>query len=155
MDSPTWHLVQALNTLVAPDGHTPAVEGFFEKVKPLTAAQLEMIHNHAAKTSENTVKQTYGVQHWVHDKNWFDSLVLLESSPRSTSRAWSPVTPARAVRRLPHRAVAKIDIRLVPDMTTTDTLAKLKAHLAKHGFADIEVNMSGGYNPTQTDPRVG
>ena len=27
----------------------------------------------------------------------------------------------------------------------------LKAHLAKHGFADIEVNMSGGYDPTQTD----
>ena len=53
---------------------------------------------------------------------------------------------------LPHRAVAKIDMRLVPDMTASDTLAKLKAHLAKRGFADIEVNMSGGYNPTQTDP---
>jgi acetylornithine deacetylase/succinyl-diaminopimelate desuccinylase-like protein len=48
--------------------------------------------------------------------------------------------------------VAKIDMRLVPDMTAEDTLAKLKAHLAKHGFADIEVNMSGGYDPTQTDP---
>jgi acetylornithine deacetylase/succinyl-diaminopimelate desuccinylase-like protein len=43
-------------------------------------------------------------------------------------------------------------MRLVPDMTATDTLAKLKAHLAKHGFGDIEVNMSGGYDPTQTDP---
>jgi len=37
VDSPTWHLVQALNTLVEKDGHTPAVEGFFEKMKPLTA----------------------------------------------------------------------------------------------------------------------
>src|SRR5207237_9575638 len=53
---------------------------------------------------------------------------------------------------LPHKAVAKIDMRLVPDMTAADTLAKLKAHLAKRGFADIEVNMSGGYDPTQTDP---
>jgi acetylornithine deacetylase/succinyl-diaminopimelate desuccinylase-like protein len=53
---------------------------------------------------------------------------------------------------LPHKAVAKIDMRLVPDMTAADTLAKLKAHLAKQGFADIEVNMSGGYDPTQTDP---
>src|ERR1700731_4155163 len=31
VDSPTWHLVQALNTLVEKDGHTPAVEGFFER----------------------------------------------------------------------------------------------------------------------------
>ena len=53
---------------------------------------------------------------------------------------------------LPHKAVAKIDMRLVPDMTAADTLAKLKAHLAKNGFADIEVNMIGGYDPTQTDP---
>ena len=37
-------------------------------------------------------------------------------------------------------------------MTAADTLAKLKAHLAKHGFGDIEVNMTGGYDPTQTDP---
>jgi hypothetical protein len=37
-------------------------------------------------------------------------------------------------------------------MTAADTLAKLKAHLAKHGFADLEVNMSGGYDPTPTDP---
>jgi len=29
VDSPTWHLVQALNTLIEKDGHTPAVEGFF------------------------------------------------------------------------------------------------------------------------------
>jgi hypothetical protein len=35
----------------------------------------------------------------------------------------------------PHKAVDKIDMRLVPDMTADDTLAKLQAHLAKHGFA--------------------
>ena len=53
---------------------------------------------------------------------------------------------------LPHRAVAKIDMRLVPDMTAKGTLELLKEHLAKHGFGDIEVNMSGGYDPTETDP---
>jgi acetylornithine deacetylase/succinyl-diaminopimelate desuccinylase-like protein len=46
---------------------------------------------------------------------------------------------------LPHRAVATIDMRLGPDMTAAYALGKLKAHLAKHGFAAIEVNMSGGY----------
>jgi acetylornithine deacetylase/succinyl-diaminopimelate desuccinylase-like protein len=154
LDSPTWHLVQALNTLVGPDGHTPAVEGFFEKAKPLTPAQLEMIRNHAAKSSESTAKQNLGVQHWVHDKNWFDSLVLLESKPTINIEGLvAGYTGPGGKTVLPHRAVAKIDIRLVPDMTTADTLAKLKAHLAKHGFADIEVNMSGGYNPTQTDPQ--
>ena len=51
---------------------------------------------------------------------------------------------------LPHKAVAKLDLRLVPDMTASESLAALKAHLAKHGYGDIEVNMTGGYDPTST-----
>jgi hypothetical protein len=84
VDSPTWHLVQALNTLVEKDGHTPAVEGCFEKAKPLSAAQAQMSKEHAAKTAESTVKKALGVQHWVHDKNWVDSLVLLEPTVSAT-----------------------------------------------------------------------
>lgn len=153
VDSPTWHLVQALNTLVEKDGHTPAVEGFFDKAQPLTAAQERMIEAHAAKTSEATVKGLYGVQHWVHDNNWVESLKLLESRPTINIEGLvAGYTGPGGKTVLPHKAVAKIDMRLVPDMTAADTLAKLKAHLAKHGFADIEVNMSGGYDPTQTDP---
>ena len=152
VDSPTWHLVQALNTLVQKDGHTPAVAGFFDKVRPLTAAQKQLIQEHAAKTSETTVKQTLGVQHWVHDANWQDSLELLVSKPTINIEGLvAGYTGPGGKTVLPHRAVAKIDMRLVPDMTATDTLAKLKAHLAAQGFPDIEVNMSGGYNPNETD----
>ena len=43
VDSPAWHLVKALNTLVAEDGHTPAVEGWFENVQPLTERQKALI----------------------------------------------------------------------------------------------------------------
>jgi acetylornithine deacetylase/succinyl-diaminopimelate desuccinylase-like protein len=41
-------------------------------------------------------------------------------------------------------------MRLVPDTKAVDALAALKAHLAKRGFGDIEVNMTGGYDPTST-----
>jgi acetylornithine deacetylase/succinyl-diaminopimelate desuccinylase-like protein len=152
VDSPTWHLIQALNTLIEKDGHTPAVEGFFEKARPLSAAQEQMIKEHAAKASEATTMKSLGVKHWVHDKNWQDSLMLLESRPTINIEGLvAGYTGPGGKTVLPHKAVAKIDMRLVPDMTAADTLAKLKAHLAKQGFADIEVNMSGGYNPTQTD----
>jgi acetylornithine deacetylase/succinyl-diaminopimelate desuccinylase-like protein len=53
---------------------------------------------------------------------------------------------------LPHRAAAKLDLRLVPDMTADGALGALKAHLAKRGFGDIEVNRTGGYDPTSTSP---
>jgi acetylornithine deacetylase/succinyl-diaminopimelate desuccinylase-like protein len=153
VDSPTWHLVQALNTLIGKDGHTPAVEGFFEKAKPLTPAQKKMIEISAAKTSEEALKKSLGAEHWVHDVSWVESRMLLESQPTINIEGLvAGYTGPGGKTVLPHRAVAKVDMRLVPDMTTEDTLAKLKAHLAKHGFGDIEVNMSGGYDPTSTDP---
>jgi len=153
VDSPSWHLVQALNTLVEKDGHTPAVEGFYDKVRPLSEQQKKMIEDYAAKTSEETVKRTLTVDRWVQDSGWVESRMLLESRPTINIEGLvGGYTGPGGKTVLPHRAVAKIDMRLVPDMTAADTLAKLKAHLAKHGFPDIEVNMSGGYDPTQTDP---
>src|ERR1700678_1413005 len=151
VDSPTWHLVQALNTLIESDGHTPAVAGFFDKAKPLSPAQMKMIQEGATRRSEATAKKQLGVEHWVHDTNWLDSLVLLESKPTINIEGLvAGYTGPGGKTVLPHRAVAKIDMRLVPDMTAAGTLELLKDHLAKHGFADIEVNMSGGYDPTQT-----
>jgi len=154
VDSPSWHLVQALNTLVEKDGHTPAVEGFFEHVKPLSDAQRQMVLTYAATVPERTEQGEFGVEHWVHDLSWQDSLVALYSQPTINIEGLvGGYTGPGGKTVLPHRAVAKIDMRLVPDMTAKDTLEKLKAHLAKHGFGDIEVNMSGGYDPTQTDPQ--
>ena len=144
--------MQALNTLVEKDGHTPAVEGFFEWAKPLTPAQQTMITAYAARTSEVVRKKSLGVDHWVHDANWVEGLQLLESRPTINIEGLvAGYTGPGGKTVLPHRAVAKLDVRLVPDMTAADTLAKLKAHLARHGFGDIEVNMSGGYDPTQTE----
>src|SRR5437764_2587807 len=75
VDSPAWHLVQALNTLVDSDGHTPAVAGLFDKAKPLTAGQMKMVQEAATRRSEADEKKALGVEHWVHDTNWLDSLV--------------------------------------------------------------------------------
>src|SRR5437879_4783568 len=37
VDSPAWHLVQALATLVSPDGNDPAIDNFADKARPLSA----------------------------------------------------------------------------------------------------------------------
>ena len=153
VDSPTWHLVQALNTLIEPDGHTPAVTGFFDKAKPLTPAQIDMIKAVAARRSEEVLKKQLGVQHWTGDKNYVDAMIALESKPTINIEGLvAGYTGPGGKTVLPHRAVAKIDMRLVPDMTASGTLQLLKDYLAKKGFGDIEVNMSGGYDPNQTSP---
>ena len=151
VDSPAWHLVQALNTLVSADGNDPAIEGFAAKARPLSPAEKTMIANAASRMNEEVTKKLLGVDHWVHDVSFQESLEMLMSRPTVNIEGLvGGYTGPGGKTILPHRAVAKIDMRLVPDMTAADALAALKAHLAKHGFSDVEVNMTGGYDPTST-----
>ena len=114
-----WQLAREYqDALNESDGHTPAVAGFFDKVKPLTRAQIKMIQDAATHHSEATVKKQLGVEHWVHDSNWLDSLVLLESRPTINIEGLvAGYTGPGGKTVLPHRAVAKIDMRLVPATT--------------------------------------
>jgi acetylornithine deacetylase/succinyl-diaminopimelate desuccinylase-like protein len=151
LDSPAWHLVEALATLVSPDGNDPAIEGYTAKVRPLSDAEKKMIAEAARRLNEAEAKKLLGVEHWVHDVSFQESLELLVSRPTVNIEGLvGGYTGPGGKTILPGKAVAKLDLRLVPDMTAAEALAALKAHLAKKGFADIDVHMSGGYDPTST-----
>ena len=151
IDSPAWRLVQGLNTLVKADGHTPAVEGFFDKVKPLSPELKKILADAIPKRSEASAKKALSTQRWIGDEPWAVSLERLVSQPTINIEGLvGGYTGPGGKTILPNRAVAKIDMRLVPDMTAKETLELVKKHLAKHGFSDLEVNMTGGYDPTET-----
>jgi len=157
VDSPAWRLVHALNTLVSADGNDPAIPGFADKARPLSAAEKAMIEKAAKRMSEDDAKQAYGVKHWMHDAGWQQSIEMLLSRPTVNIEGLvGGYTGPGGKTILPHRSAAKLDLRLVPDMTAAEALASLKAHLAKQGFSDIEVNMTGGYDPNSSsiDARI-
>jgi acetylornithine deacetylase/succinyl-diaminopimelate desuccinylase-like protein len=152
IDSPAWHLVQALHTLVKPDGD-PAIDGLYDKVRPLGARDRGYLDEAARRINEDVTKQALGVERWARDASWRQALEDLAARPTVNIEGLvSGHTGPGGMTILPHRAAAKLDLRLVPDMTASDTLAKLKAHLAKRGFGDIEVKMTGGYDPNSTSP---
>ena len=151
VDSPAWHLVEALVTLVSPDGNDPAIDGFVDKARPLSPAEKAMIAEAARRLDEASAKKLLGVDRWVRDVNWQEALELLMSRPTVNIEGLvGGYTGPGGKTILPGKAVAKLDLRLVPDMTAAEALAALKAHLTKRGFGDIEVHMSGGYDPTST-----
>jgi len=150
VDSPSWHLVKALDTLVSADGNTITIDGY-PKPRPLSAEEQAMIAEASQRRSEVQAKKQFGVQHWIDDLPWQQANERLESQPTVNIEGLvAGYTGVGGKTVLGHRAVAKIDMRLVPGMKMADAVAALKAHLAKHGFGDIEVNVSGGYDPTST-----
>jgi acetylornithine deacetylase/succinyl-diaminopimelate desuccinylase-like protein len=151
VDSPAWHLVHALTTLVSADGNDPTIEGFADKARPLSESEKSMIAEGARRLDEAIAKKQLGVDRWVRDVGWREALELLVSRPTVNIQGLvGGYTGPGGKTILPHRAAAKLDLRLVPDMTAVEGLAALKGHLAKRGFGDIEVRMTGGYDPTST-----
>ncbi|HEX5010199.1 MAG TPA: M20/M25/M40 family metallo-hydrolase [Planctomycetota bacterium] len=150
VDSPAWHLVKALDTLVSPDGNTITIDGY-PKSRPMGDEERAMIAEACRRKSEAQALKQYGVQHWIDDLPWEQANDRLESQPTVNIEGLvAGYTGQGGKTVLPHRAAAKLDLRLVPDMKMTDAVAALRAHLAAHGYGDIEVNVTGGYDPTST-----
>jgi acetylornithine deacetylase/succinyl-diaminopimelate desuccinylase-like protein len=157
VDSPIWRLIQAVSSLASPDGNTPMLDGFMENVRPLTAREKELIAQLARNTSEDAVKQAYGITHWIDNLGYQASIERLLSQPTINLQGLvGGYTGAGGKSILPNHAEAKLEIRMVPDQTYAEMVKKLRAHLDKRGFTDIKLNVSGGYDPTQTaeDARI-
>jgi acetylornithine deacetylase/succinyl-diaminopimelate desuccinylase-like protein len=151
VDSPAWHLVQALATLVSPDGNDPAIEGFADKARPISAQEKAMVAEGARRMEEAQAKKLLSVARWINDASWAEALERLVSRPTVNIEGLvGGYTGPGGKTVLPHQAIAKLDLRLVPDMTAAEALDALKRHLAKRGYADLEVRMTGGYDPTST-----
>src|SRR5438105_5170390 len=132
VDSPAWQLVEALATLVSPDGNDPAIEGFAAKARPLSPAEKKMIADAAQRLSEAEAKKAMGVEHWINDASWEQALEMLMSRPTVNIEGLvGGYTGPGGKTVLSGRAEAKLDLRLVPDMKADEAYAALKEHLAK------------------------
>jgi acetylornithine deacetylase/succinyl-diaminopimelate desuccinylase-like protein len=141
---------------VTADGNDPAIDGFAAKARQISAAEKKMVAEGARRMNEAHAKKLLSVDHWVHDSSWPEALERLISKPTINIEGLvGGYTGPGGKTILPHKAVAKIDLRLVPDMTAAEALSALKAHLAKRGYGDIAVRMTGGYDPTSTSAESG
>lgn len=157
LDSPVWRLVAALSTLVTPDGNTVTIDGFRENVKPLTARQREMLlprkgQEAATERAIAEYKKANGIERFIDDLDTHGSMIRLMEEPTLNIQGLvAGYTGPGGKTILPNKATAKCEFRLVPDQTKDEIIAKLRAHLDKRGFNDVEVRVSGGYGPNQTD----
>ncbi len=151
--SPVWRLVRALNTLIDGD-QRPAVDGVWSEVVPPSKMDLAMVKE-LAKTfdpkawldEERTAKFKYDLP-----KDQLLLKYLFEPTVNICGIYAGYIDHGGTKTVLPHEAYAKVDIRLVKDMTVEGTLRKLRAHLKKRGFDDLRIDVHGPYGPAKTDP---
>jgi len=150
IDSPVWRLVRALDTLVSKDGNTITIDDY-PQPRPITESEQAMMAEAAKRLDEAQFKKLFSTPHWIDDLDFEQALERLISQPTVNIEGLvGGYTGPGGKTVLPHSAEAKLDLRLVPGQTADGALAALVAHLDNHGFGDIDVNMSGGYNPTSS-----
>ena len=152
--SPTWRLVQALDTLVDRKTQRPVVDGFWDDVRPPSSRDVEMVRALAKKfdpkawlREERTAKFKYDLP-----KEKLLLKYLFEPTINICGIYAGYIEHGGTKTVLPHEAYAKVDIRLVKDMTVEGVLRRLRAHLKKRGFGDLEIQVHGPYGPAKTDP---
>src|SRR5256714_7074748 len=69
VDSPAWHLIKALDTLVSADGNDITIENY-PKPRALTPEEKKMIVDASRRRSEAQSMKSLGVKHWIDDLPW-------------------------------------------------------------------------------------
>jgi acetylornithine deacetylase/succinyl-diaminopimelate desuccinylase-like protein len=146
-----WRLVWALNTLKGPDEKI-LIPGFYHAVRPPSERDRELMA--ALPEIAGEYKSRFGVQHFLKGLTGGVELRVEEVfSPTCTICGLTSGYQGPGSKTvLPARASAKVDFRLVPDQDPDDILKKLRAHLDRQGFSDIQITDLGGDPPARTDP---
>ncbi len=141
VDSPAWRMIHALSTLTDP-AHPDrvAVEGFYDNVVPPGQEDLELVERLAPRFDESSMKEVSQVDHFIDDVHGKDALMKLLFSPTMNIQGiYGGYTGTGFKTSLPHKARAKIECRLVPNQSYKEVLEKVRRHLDRHGYSDIEI----------------
>jgi len=148
--NPAWRLVWALTSLKGPDGRV-AIEGFYDDVRPPTEADLELIAAIPDETEEEC--RAFGVDRLLDGLSGAAAMRRLLFEPTCTICGLTSGYQGPGTKTvLPAVARGKVDFRLVPGQTVERIERLLRAHLERHGFADVTVRNDGSEDGARTDP---
>ena len=135
--NPAWRLVQALATITSPKG-VITIDGFSSHLAPINADDAEALK--AIELDEAGLKKEFRIGGWVRSMKGPALVKEHIFGPTCTiCGIQTGHTDAGAKTVLPSTAMARLDFRLVPDLTPSLVLELLRSHLDVRGFKDIEI----------------
>ncbi|MFM8658505.1 MAG: M20/M25/M40 family metallo-hydrolase [Candidatus Nitrosotenuis sp.] len=147
--NPAWRLIGALQTLRDSSGKI-LIKDWYREVTPFTKKDLELLSKEPF--DESGFKAEYGISQFVNGKKGIEVKKALAGDPTcNIAGIISGYTLQGAKTVLPASASVKIDFRLIPKMDPKKQIARLKAHLKKHGYSDIDIKIFHGEAASRTD----
>lgn len=147
--SPVWRLVEALATLRSPDG-TVLIDGFYEDVVQPDEQDLKILDDYPFE--EDAERDRLGIDAFVNGDTGADLVrrIFFEPTCNIAGIVAGFTVPGLSKTVLPKEALAKLDLRLVPNQDPDDIVAKLRRHLEARGFGDIHVTPMSMEHPVRS-----
>ncbi|MBI3977151.1 MAG: M20/M25/M40 family metallo-hydrolase [Chloroflexi bacterium] len=162
VDSPVWHLLEGLTTLTGDGGRTITVDEFYADHRPPTEEERAEVRALVAAQGERHWIQTLGLGDVKSSQAHLSSeeaylRFFYDPSFNINGLAAGYVGPGSPVFTLPHEAWALLDVRVPRGWSARRTVERIRAHLARHGFGDLEVEalaVHESYRTPAEDPWV-
>lgn len=149
--NPAWRLVQALATVASPKG-VITIDGFGSHVAPITSEDKQNLKT--VELDEAGLRREFRIAGWVRGMTGKELTRELIFGPTCTiCGIRTGHTDAGAKTVLPGTALARLDFRLVPDLTPELVAQLLRRHLDTRGFQDIEIIELGGAPYAKSSPK--
>ncbi len=143
--SAVWRLVWALNTLKDQNDEI-LIDHYYDHVRAPNETELALLK--AMPFDEAKRLAAFGIDHFINDEHGLDVLTRLYYGPTVTICGIQAGYTGEGMKTvLPNAAFAKIDCRLVPDLTPEICISLLRAHLDRRGFNDVEIVPLNGEHP--------
>ncbi|MFW9787355.1 MAG: M20/M25/M40 family metallo-hydrolase [Candidatus Thorarchaeota archaeon] len=141
-------LVWAINSL-KDESSRVLIEGFYDGIKPLSEAEIEVIKN--IDMQEEELKEVYGIDEYLNNLTGDDLKKAYYGDPTcNICGLKSGYQGKGSMTVLPAKASCKIDFRLVEGMHPDDVHKKLRRHLDNNGFTDVKIPYLEGYPAAKT-----
>ncbi|WP_187276571.1 M20/M25/M40 family metallo-hydrolase [Parahaliea maris] len=144
VDAPAWRHIKMLSTLVDETGNKVMIDGFYDDIVPLSEEEEALLAKNAERVKLDVAAQNLGVARFIAD----DPETFLKMARYGTSMNLDGIWAGNMFEGgsgaiLPNRIVSKHNFRYVPNQDGMDIVDKLRKHLDKHGYEDVEINVVG------------
>ena len=144
VDAPAWRHIQMLSTLVDETGNKVMIDGFYDDIEPLTAAEDERLRKSAENFNVDVAATNLGVARFIADDPYEVTKMRRYGTSMNLDGIWGGnMFEGGSGAILPNRIVSKHNFRYLPAQDGMDIVDKLRKHLDKHGYEDVEINVVG------------
>jgi acetylornithine deacetylase/succinyl-diaminopimelate desuccinylase-like protein len=146
-----WRLLHALTSMITPDQKHILVDGFYDDIVPPSAEDealleklidtvdpLDELMKHEVKRIKNQLEGVDLLRKYLYQPTLNIDGIISGHTAEGTKTI------------IPHEARAKVDVRMVPNMVPERVVELIRAHLDRHGYSDIEIDVLDAYKWSKT-----